>query len=93
MAFSLSIPDEMRQKYIDRRTADLSQLRAALEKSEYEAFHKIGHQLKGNAATFGYDSLGLLGERMEKAGEARDRAEAESCLTELQGWLESQKKA
>ncbi|MGZ3695744.1 MAG: Hpt domain-containing protein [Bdellovibrionota bacterium] len=91
MTFVLTIPDEMRQKYIGRRVQDLESLKAALAKSEFDLFFKVGHQLRGNAATFGYESLGILGEKLEHAGTARDSAEAEECLSVLEKWISEQK--
>lgn len=91
MTFVLTIPDEMRHKYIDRRAQDLGSLQGALEKNDFEVFSKVGHQLRGNAATFGYDSLGVLGEKLEKVAESHDTAEAEACLSALRSWIAQQK--
>lgn len=88
MTFALSIPDEMRQKYIERRGRDLTALKDALARNDFEYFFKVGHQLRGNAATFGYDALALLGEKLEEASNGHDRAGAEACISTLSHWIE-----
>jgi HPt (histidine-containing phosphotransfer) domain-containing protein len=91
MTFVMTIPDEMRQKYISRRMNDLKALREALAQNDFELFSKVGHQLKGNAATFGYDSLGLLGEKMEDIAQTKNHNEAEACLNTLDNWITENK--
>jgi HPt (histidine-containing phosphotransfer) domain-containing protein len=87
MSYQMKIPDEMRAKYIERRQRDLEELKKALSAGGLEPFQRIGHQLKGNGATYGYDELGELGRRMEEAGNAKDRALAEDCLSEFIRWI------
>lgn len=86
----MAIPAEMRNKYISRRRQDLESLRTALAGGEFAVFSRIGHQLRGNAATFGYDALAQLGEKLEKVAETHDRTEAEGCLHTLGSWIEAQ---
>lgn len=86
----MSIPDDMRKKYVGRRAQDLASLSLALESSDFDPFFRVGHQLRGNAETFGYDLLADLGERMEAASTSRDRSEAEQCLKVLRQWLDEQ---
>lgn len=90
MTYAMTIPDEMRRKYIERRRRDHADLANALAAGDFDVLYRVGHQLRGNAATFGYDSLTLLGERMEAASQARDRAEAEFCVEALGNWIREQ---
>lgn len=88
MTSKIVIPDEVRQKYIDRRKKDLADCRAALANSDFKCFAHVGHQIKGNAVTFGFDELTPLALEMEKLAAEKnienlkdllDRFEA--CLT------------
>jgi HPt (histidine-containing phosphotransfer) domain-containing protein len=87
MSYQMKIPDEMRVKYIERRQRDLEELKQAINAGNLEPFQRIGHQLKGNGATYGYEELGELGRRMEEAGNNKSTAEAEACLAEFIRWI------
>jgi HPt (histidine-containing phosphotransfer) domain-containing protein len=89
MSFKMNIPDEMLKKYHERRKRDLEELTKAMASRDYEPFRRIGHQLKGNGATYGYEELGRLGQKMEEAGNGKNSVEAESCLAELTSWVAS----
>ena len=91
MGRQMTIPDEMRKKYVDRRAQDLAQLETALVGRDFDLFYKVGHQLRGNAETFGYAELATLGEAMEALAEAKDGTAAEECLTKLRDWLRTQR--
>lgn len=87
MSYIMNIPDEMRAKYIERRKRDLEELKQGFAAGSFDSFQRIGHQLKGNGATYGYEELGELGRRMEEAGLEKDRSKAEDCLLELIEWV------
>ena len=90
MGYTLVIPEEMRRKYLERRRRDVDELASAAESSDPAPFVKVGHQLKGNAITFGYKELADLGVRMEEAGQQQNWEEAKACLASLRSWVESQ---
>lgn len=86
MSTSLQIPEEMRRQYIYRRRGDLAKLMDAASRSDAEPFHRIGHQLKGNAATYGYVDLEAIGIRLEDM-QTFDSQTAEALIREFQDWL------
>lgn len=90
MEFTMKIPEDMRKKYTERRARDAENLAQAVDKGEFEVLSKIGHQLKGNAATFGYESLAELGRKMEEAAETRSLPDASQCLFALKAWVQEQ---
>lgn len=92
MSYQMKIPDEMRAKYIERRQRDMEELKQALGAGNLEPFQRIGHQLKGNGATYGYEELGELGRRMEEAANGKSLPEAEDCLSELIRWISAHAK-
>lgn len=83
----LIIPEEARQKYIERRKKDVESLRTALAMQTYDEFKRIGHQLKGNAASFGYMELEKVAIQLEAAGESQDAHEASRQLNLFEQWL------
>ena len=88
MSTSLHIPEEMKRQYLHRRRGDLAKLIEAAANADIEVFHRIGHQLKGNASTYGYDDLEALGIRLEDEMTAFDLAKANGLIREFQEWLE-----
>ena len=87
MSSELTIPAELRKKYIDRRTKDEVMLTEALAAGNFEPFKVLGHQLKGNALSYGYPELGELGVKMESAGDEKNSASAQFCVEELKRWI------
>jgi HPt (histidine-containing phosphotransfer) domain-containing protein len=90
MGYTMAIPDEMRKKYLERRRRDIEELTAASASNDPAPFIKVGHQLKGNAITFGYQELADVGARMEDAGNQENWEIARECLDSLKAWLAAQ---
>jgi len=88
MEDDVNIPKEVRQRYIERRQKDIEVLRSALRTQTLDEFERIGHQLKGNASSFGYSDLERVAIQMEMAGENKDMAEASRQLTLFEKWFE-----
>ena len=80
------IPAEARMRYIERRQSDIESLRTALQSQNWAEFKRIGHQIKGNAASFGYLELEKVAIQLELAGERHDLIEASRQLTFFENW-------
>jgi len=63
------VPAESRKKYLTRRLAELDQLEDSLD---VELAKKVGHQIKGNAATFLFPTLAEMGSHLEQAAIGQD---------------------
>ncbi len=85
----VKLPAETILRYIERRRTDLDVCRSALQTGDFSKVETIGHQLKGNAATFGFPDLGLVGADIEKAGKDRDADLLAQNTIRLEGWLAS----
>lgn len=81
------ISPEARKRYVERRQKDFETLSAALLTGELGPIQRIGHQLKGNAASFGYPELEKVAIALELAAEAGDFAEAARQLEQFKQWL------
>lgn len=86
MDSDLQIPDEIRHNYLIRREKDLEALKASLAVRDLSEFKRIGHQLKGNAASFGYFDLEKIAIAMEKAAIDGDGFEASKQLDLFESW-------
>ncbi|MBC7458067.1 MAG: Hpt domain-containing protein [Bdellovibrionaceae bacterium] len=85
----IDIPEEMKAKYIERRKQDYVACLDALNKNDFETFLRIGHQLKGNAASFGYDDLGLIAAELENAARAQNLSQIKSLLSKFENFLKN----
>ncbi len=81
------IPEDARQRYLERRKTDIQSLKTSLSQNSFEEFKRIGHQLKGNAISFGYPDLEKLAIQMEQAAEAQDKSEASRIVAAFETWL------
>ena len=86
----MKLPDEMIQNYIRRRKDELATLAEALQKNDFETFKKLGHQIKGNASSFGFEDLAEIGKRMNQVNEESFSAEGEKLLDDFRSWLDRQ---
>lgn len=84
---SVDIPQEARQKYIERRRTDLENCKSALQRHEYEFLARVGHQIKGNASTFGYEELSEIAINMEEQALARDSENLVKTLVRFSQFL------
>lgn len=80
----MQIPLEDRKKYIERRISDLTACKKALEAKDYVFLMRIGHQIKGNAATFSFDDLAPVATALETAAEAKNDFEIHEVLAKLE---------
>lgn len=85
----MEVPHGFIIKYIERRKMDLEICLDSLESKQYEKIAKIGHQLKGNGATFGYPELSNVGEKIEEAAKRSDPKALGSTLEEFSRIIET----
>ncbi len=83
----VAIPIEIRERYLKRRQQDLESLRTTLKNRTLTEFARIGHQIKGNAASFGYKDLEQIAVRMETAEANQDFVLAEQQVAAFEKWL------
>lgn len=85
-----SLPSEMVDVYLQRRIKDLESLQNSLKENSVEEFHRIGHQLVGNAKNFGFDNLEPLAHRMEQLKASELNVAGPTLLKEFSSWLNEQ---
>jgi HPt (histidine-containing phosphotransfer) domain-containing protein len=85
------ISAEAMAKYVARRKLDLEALRAAIASGSSnlitQEFRRIGHQLKGNGATFGFPELESLGHDLEAESRQYNPSNSERLLRFLEQWI------
>lgn len=86
---SMELPPELYQNYHKRRKADLERLRQAAQNNDVEPFNTLGHQLKGNAPTYGYDDLAELGKKMEALSVEELPTKGRELLDAMESWIKT----
>jgi HPt (histidine-containing phosphotransfer) domain-containing protein len=81
------ISSEAILRYISRRQEDIEKGQRFLDAQDWDSLFTIGHQLQGNAKTFGFPDLEPLGHEIERAVLARDVSLCQRNLAQLAEWL------
>lgn len=69
---NMQIPVELKRKYLERRIQDIEQLMLSLDQNDFAPAFRLGHQVKGNAATFDVPQIASLGLQIENAAKKQD---------------------
>ena len=79
----LSPSPALRDKFLAHRAREVVTAREALGRGDFELLATLGHNLRGNGASFGFPRLSLLGQRIEAAAQMRDGHTLGEVLSEL----------
>jgi HPt (histidine-containing phosphotransfer) domain-containing protein len=72
-----------KQTYLKRRRGDILRCQNALTSGDLETIERIGHKMKGNAETFGFDPLADIGISLENAAQERDIPTLKNVLNQF----------
>lgn len=81
-----SLPNEMIDLYVHRRHEDVRILRASLDSGCIDEVNRIGHQIAGNARSFGFPELERIGEKLESLTKEELPTTGEAIVLELRHW-------
>jgi HPt (histidine-containing phosphotransfer) domain-containing protein len=82
------IPIELQKKYIERRWTDLKNCQDAFVKSDFLFLINLGHQLKGNAATYGHEKLGFIAEQIELFSKENNKIELQKWINQFSEYMQ-----
>jgi CheY-like chemotaxis protein len=77
--------EELIPDFLAHKRDDVSTIRAALERCDYAALRAVGHRIKGEGGSFGFEAISRMGAALEGAAKARD---ARAAGTQLRGLAE-----
>lgn len=86
----MEVPFDLQVQYLQRRRQDLENCIRSLELENFSELEKVGHRLKGNASTFGFNDLSVIASELEEAAHTRDSQTLEKTLDEFSSWLNRQ---
>ena len=73
--------------YLKNRKNELEQAKQNLSTENFKALEMMGHKIKGNAATYGFPELGVLGGALEEASRNKDRVRAASLILNIESFI------
>ena len=75
-------------EFLEGRRQDVTSLREALERSDFETIRRLGHRMRGSGSGYGFEAITQIGESLEQAGRNRTPDEVPHWLAELANYLE-----
>lgn len=85
----MEIPEDLLQRYVSRRSDDITNCLHFLEHKNFEQLEKLGHQFKGSALTFGFQELSSIGRELEVAAQEKDQARCLKAVVSFRSWLKN----
>lgn len=76
-------------RYLERRRADLTTIRQAVEAGDFEAITMIGHSMKGSGGGYGFDLVTECGGRIEDAAGVGDAVGVLAATELLEHYLDT----
>jgi HPt (histidine-containing phosphotransfer) domain-containing protein len=75
--------------FLEHKRADADRISAAADSEDYAELGRIGHKIKGEGGSYGFDAITHIGAEVERCTEARDFAAVRRCADELRAYIDS----
>ena len=73
--------------YLEKRRGDITKLRDALDRCDFEAIRTLGHQMSGTGGGYGFEPITKIGSALEEAALAGDSARIRASIEDLDHYL------
>lgn len=83
----MEVSQAMKEQYFLRRLNDYSTCLSAIVNKEASLIERIGHQIKGNSASYGFDGLQEIGAGLEQAALSKNWEEMKIFVEKLGSYL------
>ncbi len=77
----------MGPRYLENRRGELADYQKWIQGAEYKNLERAGHRMKGNALSYGFPDLGLLGGELELAAKAEDGLKVREAVARIEVYL------
>jgi len=74
--------------FLDRKRMDARAILAAVEQGDTQTIARLGHKMKGDGGSYGFDTITELGRGLEQAAKAGDLGGLRQLGAELANFLE-----
>ncbi len=78
--------------YISRRDQDILSLKEFLNHADFSEISMVGHKLKGNGASFGFDRISEIGAQIMVACENKSASDVKQLIIDFETEITSIKK-
>ncbi len=75
-------------KFLKHRTEDISSINIALQQADFLTVMRLGHNLKGAGASYGFSYLSVLGNHLEQAAQNQQPEAIQQTVRALQTYLD-----
>ena len=86
----VELPEDYRELvkiYLDTRTADLEFIARVLAAADFPAIRRIGRNIRGSSASYGFAAAGEIGPDLERAAQAADGLSVAALAERLRNYL------
>jgi HPt (histidine-containing phosphotransfer) domain-containing protein len=73
--------------YLENRQVDISNIREALVRGDYDSIRILGHTMKGTGGGYGFDTITDIGHALELAALQKNSQEIRQGVDELADYL------
>lgn len=80
---------QLLMRYLDRKQTDLANIEKAIAGKDYEEARRIGHNLAGSGAAYGFIRVSVLGRQIEAAAQQRSATGLADAVAQLRVFLSS----
>ncbi len=80
--------EDLLPAFLESRRRDVTRIREALAKGDYESIRILGHTLKGSGGGYGLDTITRIGRAMEHAAREKKTESIKRYIDELSRYLE-----
>ena len=82
------VSNKQKKTYLNNRINDVHLINLLDLDKRFEMALRMGHMLKGNGKTFGYEEVGIIGKKMEEAGNEKNAATLKHLVDSLLDYLQ-----
>ena len=79
---------DLAPSFLDARRRDVVAISAAVERGDFDAIRRFGHNMKGSGGGYGFDPITRFGAALEEAAMHRHADEIRIQNTQLQQYLD-----
>lgn len=84
----MKVPIELKRRYLNRKLQDIQCLRTLIDKDDYSEALRLGHQVKGNAVTFEFPQMAIVGLEIENAAKRQDKEKVKLLLLKMETMIQ-----
>ena len=88
----IQIDEEIKEiipNFLEGREKDINLFKAAIDSEDFDQLESIGHKLKGNAGSYGFDKMSEYGAAIEIAAKNKELEKIKSIVQEFEDHFQS----